>query len=60
MATNDPCVVVLQLTGGNDYLNSMIPTTTRCTATTVRRWGSATTRSSTSTRTTASRTTWRR
>jgi len=25
MANNDPCVVVLQLTGGNDYLNSMIP-----------------------------------
>src|SRR3982074_2864582 len=25
MATNDPCVVVLQLTGGNDYLNAMIP-----------------------------------
>ena len=25
MATNDPCVVVLQLTGGNDYLNTMIP-----------------------------------
>ena len=25
MAGNDPCVVVLQLTGGNDYLNTMIP-----------------------------------
>jgi uncharacterized protein (DUF1501 family) len=25
MAANDPCVVVLQLTGGNDYLNTMIP-----------------------------------
>ena len=25
MANTDPCVVVLQLTGGNDYLNSMIP-----------------------------------
>src|SRR5436853_7199 len=25
MATNDPCVVVLQLTGGNDYLNTIIP-----------------------------------
>jgi len=25
MATNDPCVVVLQLTGGNDYLNTTIP-----------------------------------
>ena len=25
MATNDPCVVVLQLTGGNDYINTMIP-----------------------------------
>src|SRR5437667_274927 len=25
MATNEPCVVVLQLTGGNDYLNTMIP-----------------------------------
>ena len=22
---NDPCVVVLQLTGGNDYVNTMIP-----------------------------------
>ena len=25
MAANDPCIVVLQLTGGNDYLNTMIP-----------------------------------
>jgi uncharacterized protein (DUF1501 family) len=25
MAANDPCVVVLQLTGGNDYINTMIP-----------------------------------
>jgi len=25
MAGNDPCVVVLQLTGGNDYINTMIP-----------------------------------
>ena len=25
MAANDPCVVVLQLTGGNDYLNTVIP-----------------------------------
>jgi len=25
MANNDPCIVVLQLTGGNDYLNTMIP-----------------------------------
>jgi uncharacterized protein (DUF1501 family) len=25
MANSDPCVVVLQLTGGNDYLNTIIP-----------------------------------
>jgi uncharacterized protein (DUF1501 family) len=25
MAANDPCIVVLQLTGGNDYINTMIP-----------------------------------
>jgi len=25
MANTDPCVVVLQLTGGNDYLNTIIP-----------------------------------
>jgi len=25
MANNDPCIVVLQLTGGNDYLNTTIP-----------------------------------
>src|SRR5437879_9756281 len=25
MANTEPCVVVLQLTGGNDYLNTMIP-----------------------------------
>jgi len=25
MASTDPCVVVLQLTGGNDYLNTTIP-----------------------------------
>ena len=25
MAANDPCVVVLQLTGGNDYINTVIP-----------------------------------
>ncbi len=25
MAANDPCIVVLQLTGGNDYLNTVIP-----------------------------------
>ena len=25
MANQDPCVVVLQLTGGNDYLNTTIP-----------------------------------
>jgi uncharacterized protein (DUF1501 family) len=25
MAGNDPCLVVLQLTGGNDYINTMIP-----------------------------------
>jgi uncharacterized protein (DUF1501 family) len=25
MANNDPCIVVLQLTGGNDYINTMIP-----------------------------------
>src|SRR5881227_611480 len=25
MATNEPCVLVLQLTGGNDYLNTIIP-----------------------------------
>jgi len=25
MANNDPCIVVLQLTGGNDYLNTVIP-----------------------------------
>ena len=25
MANTDPCVVVLQLTGGNDYINTTIP-----------------------------------
>ena len=25
MANTDPCVVVLQLTGGNDYINTIIP-----------------------------------
>jgi uncharacterized protein (DUF1501 family) len=25
MAANDPCIVVLQLTGGNDYINTVIP-----------------------------------
>ena len=25
MANTDPCVVVLQLTGGNDYVNTTIP-----------------------------------
>jgi len=25
MANNEPCIVVLQLTGGNDYLNTIIP-----------------------------------
>ena len=36
----DPVLVILQLTGGNDYMNTVIPTPTRCTGTTARWWAS--------------------
>jgi hypothetical protein len=33
----DPVLVVLQLSGGNDYINTVIPTPIRSTGTTARR-----------------------
>ncbi len=56
----DPVIVVLQLTGGNDYLNTVIPYNNPLYAITGRRSGFPTTKSCISTRSTASRTTWRR
>ena len=35
-AQKDPVLVVLQLTGGNDYLNTMIPYNNGCIATIAR------------------------
>ena len=59
-AQKDPVIVVLQLTGGNDYLNTVIPYNNPLYRDNRKAVGIPTTRSCTSTRITASRTTWGR
>ena len=59
-AKKDPVIVVLQLTGGNDYVNTVIPYNNPLYRDNRKAVGLPDTRSCTSTASMASRNTWRR